>query len=121
MGLRLARWALADVYGKLSLRGGPEPGSGNFANGAVTLSFKQTGSGLRALHGPPLLGFTLAGADGVFHSATAEITGKETIIVRADAVPESVRVRYAWQNNPVEANFVNEERLPASPFESVKP
>jgi sialate O-acetylesterase len=87
----------------------------------VKLTFSQSGSGLRAFNGPPLLGFTLAGADGVFHSANARITGKDSLVVRSKAVPEPVSVRYAWQNNPATANLINVERLPASPFEITKP
>jgi sialate O-acetylesterase len=87
----------------------------------VKLTFSQTGSGLRAFHGPPLQGFTLAGADGVFHPANARITGADTLVVRSKAVADPVRVRYAWQNHPAGANLCNQERLPASPFEIAKP
>jgi sialate O-acetylesterase len=121
VGRRLARWALADVYGKLTLRGGPELDAADFTDGGVKLTFSQTGSGLRAFNGPPLLGFTLAGADGVFHPANAKITGKDSLVVRSKAVPDPVHVRYAWQNNPASANLRNQERLPASPFEIAKP
>ena len=122
VGRRLARWALADVYGKLTLRGGPELVAAEFTGGGeVKLTFSQTGGGLRAFNGPPLLGFTLAGADGVFHPANAEITGKNSLVVRSKAVPDPVRVRYAWQNHPASANLRNQERLPASPFEIAKP
>ncbi|NLX13149.1 MAG: hypothetical protein GXY44_05760 [Phycisphaerales bacterium] len=36
-------------------------------------------------------------------------------MVRADAVPEPVAVRYAWWDNP-EIGLSNKENLPASPF-----
>ena len=31
-------------------------------------------------------------------------------------VPDPVQVRYAWRNNAAEANLVNAEGWPASPF-----
>ena len=33
-------------------------------------------------------------------------------------VPLPVAVRYAWRDNPENANLVNREKLPASPFRS---
>lgn len=116
IGRRLARWALTDIYGKASLRGGPEPLSAEFGP-QVTVTFSQTGRGLRAFNGAPLRGFTLAGADGIFFPAEAVIQGTDRIVVSAPEVPVPLHVRYAWQNNPAGANLVNQERLPAGPFE----
>jgi sialate O-acetylesterase len=36
--------------------------------------------------------------------------------VSSEQVAEPVAVRYAWADNPEEANFYNIEGLPASPF-----
>ncbi|WFB37841.1 sialate O-acetylesterase [Kiritimatiellota bacterium B12222] len=117
---RLARWALTDVYGRLLLRGGPEAESVQFAEGKALIRFSQIGTGLRALNGPALHGFTVAGGDGVFVPAQASIEGKDAVRVFSDAVPEPVHVRYAWQMNPVQANLSNRERLPAGPFELMR-
>jgi len=38
------------------------------------------------------------------------------VFVRSEEVPDPVAVRYAWANNPDDANLYNEEGLPASPF-----
>lgn len=116
VGRRLARWALTDIYSLASLRGGPEPISATF-DSAVTITFSQTGRGLRALHGAPLQEFTLAGADGVFHHALAKIEAPDRVVVSAPEVPSPVHVRYGWRDNPSRANLVNQERLPATPFE----
>lgn len=119
VGRRLARWALADIYKKLGLRGGPELASVIAEEGALRLAFTQVSpGGLWIVNGAPLGGFTLAGEDGVFHRAEAEIIPPDTVIVRSQAVPNPKKVRYAWQNNPVEANLSNKDRLPASPFEA---
>jgi len=120
VGRRLARWALADVYDRIELRGGPEVDSVDWSEDSVTLTFTQTGSGLKPLDGPPLNGFTLSGTAGIFHRADAEILDSRTIRVKAAEVSEPVHLRYGWQNNPVSANLGNEERLPASPFEVIK-
>jgi sialate O-acetylesterase len=116
IGRRLARWALAKVYGKNIPAGGPIPQKADFG-AQVSITFDQPGSGLRVLNGSPLGGFTLAGADGVFHPAVARIEGKNRVIVSSPAVTAPRHVRYAWQNNPVDANLVSQQRLPAVPFE----
>jgi sialate O-acetylesterase len=117
VGRRLSRWALTDVYDRLELRGGPVPAQVSFDEGRVVIRFDQTGSGLTFWNGSALQGFTLAGQDGVFHPADAKIEGKSRVVVSSDNVLMPVHVRYAWQNNPVEANLGNQERLPATPFE----
>jgi len=118
IGRRLARWALADVYGKLSLASGPVPVSARREGPAVLIAFKNQGGGLDSHGSPQPGGFTIAGPDGVFHPAKAAIVrGKALVRVESPQVAEPARVRYAWQNNPVDANLVNEQRVPAPAFE----
>ena len=74
------------------------------------------GGGLVA-PGGVLRGFELAGADGVFHPATARIAG-ETVEVSAAGVAMQRAVRYGWANVP-EVNLFNAAGLPASPFRAV--
>jgi sialate O-acetylesterase len=119
VGQRLARWALTDIYKKLNLRGGPEPTGADFTD-QVLVRFKSTGGGLWAFNGGPLQGFTLAGPDGVFHHAQAELKGKDAVVVRCPEVPAPQAVRYAWAMNPRGANLSNRQRLPAGPFELAK-
>ena len=57
----------------------------------------------------------LAGEDQVFHPAEARIVDGR-IVVRSAAVPAPKALRYAWGNDPADANLVNAEGLPASPF-----
>lgn len=71
------------------------------------------GGGLVA-EGGELKGFTIAGADKVFHPAQAKIVGK-TVVVNAAEVPPPAAVRYGWANVP-EGNLFNRAGLPASPF-----
>ncbi len=87
--------------------------AGGKGAGKATLSFTHLGRGLIA-KGGPLKGFTMAGADKVFHPARAQIRGK-TVVVTSEAVPQPVAVRYGWANVP-DGNLFNKAGLPASPF-----
>jgi sialate O-acetylesterase len=79
----------------------------------VALRFTHVGGGLVA-KGGPLKGFTMAGPDGVFRPARAQLRGK-TVVLTSEAVPQPVTVRYGWANVP-EGNLFNKAGLPASPF-----
>jgi sialate O-acetylesterase len=81
----------------------------------VILNFTHIGGGLVA-KGGELKGFILAGADGKFVPAQAEIHGR-TVVVTSDQVAKPVAVRYGWANVP-EVNLFNLDGLPASPFQS---
>jgi sialate O-acetylesterase len=61
-----------------------------------------------------ITGFAVAGADRLFHPATARIDGT-SVLVSAPAVPEPVAVRHAFTNAPVVSLF-NAAGLPAAPF-----
>jgi sialate O-acetylesterase len=119
VGQRLARWALTDIYKKIKLRGGPEPVQATFSD-KVTIRFDSVGSGLWVFNGGDLQGFTLAGADGVFHAAKAEIASKELVEVSSPAVTAPESVRYGWAINPRGANLSNKQRLPTGTFELKK-
>ncbi|WFB36540.1 sialate O-acetylesterase [Kiritimatiellota bacterium B12222] len=116
VGRRLSRRVLCDVYGTLTLRGGPELSQVDVIDNQVVLSFDQVGEGLQILDAKKLGGFTLAGEDGIFVIAQAKIEGKNKVVLSSDKVSNPVKIRYGWQNNPVEANLGNKERLPAGPF-----
>jgi len=84
-----------------------------FAGGKAALEFDHVGGGLEAKDGP-LHEFTIAGADGKFVEAAAEIEG-DRVIVHSLAVAAPAAVRYGWANDP-RCNLVTREGLPASPF-----
>jgi sialate O-acetylesterase len=79
----------------------------------AVLTFQHIGGGLVA-KGGELKGFTIAGADKVFHPAQAKIVG-DTIVVSSPEVSKPAAVRYAWANVP-EGNLFNRAGLPASSF-----
>lgn len=114
---RLARWALADVYQKLPLAGGPEVVSATAEGESIVLNFDQVGGGLHSIDAKQLKGFTVEDANGRFRNVPAKIVGKEKVRLSTKGITQPKRVRYAWQSNPVDASLGNKERLPASPFE----
>ena len=116
VGKRLAAHALKSVYGKNIIPSGPLYESVKFEKGQAILSFQHIGGGLmvRDKYGY-LKGFEMAGADGVFHYAQAEIVGNK-VVVRHPLIPMPTAVRYAWADAPEDANLFNAEGLPASPF-----
>ncbi|MBQ6245690.1 MAG: sialate O-acetylesterase [Kiritimatiellae bacterium] len=131
VGLRLARWALRDVYGdKDVVVSGPLYNSMGVEGSAIRIVFDHAGSGLVAAEKDPdaggvpavetpgaeLRGFAIAGADRRWVWAKARIDGG-TVVVSSDQVPKPVAVRYAHRANPMgDCNLYNKEGLPASPF-----
>jgi len=118
VGERLARWALSDVYGRTGfVKCGPIVDRTQFrGNGEVRIVFDTFGSALRVRDASgKLAGFEMAGADGGFHPATALLDG-DAVVVMSSEVDDPRAVRYAWKNNATDANLVNAENWPASPF-----
>jgi sialate O-acetylesterase len=113
MGARLALAARALAYGEKIEYSGPVFDSMKIEGANAVLHFTRPGGGLVAKDGE-LKGFTVAGADKVFHPAQAKIVGG-TVMVNSPAVPQPVAVRYGWANVP-EGNLFNRAGLPASPF-----
>jgi sialate O-acetylesterase len=114
VGARLALWALAKDYGREGLvYSGPLYRSMKVDGASIRLSFDYVADGLMSGGGDPTH-FTIAGADRVFHPASARIDGDE-IVVSSDAVPEPVAVRFAWEA-AAEPNLFNSAGLPASSF-----
>ena len=119
VGERLALLARAHVYGEKRIANGPLIKSAKpIGEGKLSLSFHNGESGLQAgVNGIGKLGgFEVAGEDGQFASAEAEISGSQIIVSgKKGIVPK--QVRYAWAPNPFpSANLYNQEGLPASPF-----
>lgn len=116
VGYRLALAAEKIAYQKDVVYSGPVFASMQKENSKIILHFTNTGTGLMAKDKYGYVkGFTIAGADQKFTWAKATIDG-DKIIVSGDAVSDPVAVRYAWADNPDDANLYNKEGLPASPF-----
>jgi sialate O-acetylesterase len=113
VGARLALAARALAYGEIIEYSGPVFQSMDIQGKSAVLNFSHLGGGLVAKKGP-LKGFTMAGADKVFHPAKAVIRGN-TVVVTSSSVTAPVAIRYGWANVP-EGNLFNQANLPASPF-----
>lgn len=118
VGKRLALAGSAIAYGEHDLiYSGPIQKDSRISGDQVVISFDHTGSGLMIKEGDDKLkGFAVAGDDEVFHWARAKIENDEVVVWHED-VPYPRIVRYAWSDNPVEANLYNLEGLPAAPFQ----
>jgi hypothetical protein len=138
-GKRLARWALANDYGKQIAYSGPVYKSHSITGNEVHVRFEQRGPGgglmvaskgmeadyqknpasyvepARETKGEKLKHFRLAGKDRVWHAADAVIHGHE-VVVTSMAVPQPVGVQYAYSGSPIGANLYNAAGLPATPF-----
>lgn len=117
VGNRLALAALKLVYQKDVVHSGPVYKSMEVKGNRIELTFEQVGSGLVSKNDRYgyLRGFSIAGEDHKFVWAKAAIEGNK-VIVFSDAIAKPVAVRYAWADNPDDANLFNKEGLPASPF-----
>ncbi|HEY9285052.1 MAG TPA: sialate O-acetylesterase, partial [Pyrinomonadaceae bacterium] len=113
VGLRLARWALADTYKQKIEISGPLYDSHAVEGDRVRLRFTRA-RGLKTSDGRAPAGFAVAGADRKFVWAEARVEG-DSVVVWNKSVPRPVAVRYAWADNPA-VNLYNSDDLPASPF-----
>jgi sialate O-acetylesterase len=116
VGRRLALAARHVAYGESLVYSGPVYRAVEFDGRNAHIAFDTQGSALAVRGGGKVVhGFEIAGDDRRFHPAHAEISG-DRVIVSSDAVARSKAVRYAWSDNPEDADLVNGEGLPASPF-----
>lgn len=119
IGLRLALAALSKTYGQAIVYSGPVYKSMKSTGNKVTIDFDHTGSGLMAKNKYGYLqGFAIAGEDKHFMWAKAYINKNNQVVVYNDKVHHPAFVRYAWSDNPGDANLYNREGLPASPFQA---
>lgn len=117
VGRRLALAARSVAYGQDITYSGPVVKDVVFGQEEITVTFEHVGSGLTTGRQNELLGgFAIADESRQFRWASARIESDNSVVV---VVPESfdvVSVRYAWGDNPLEANLYNIEGLPALPF-----
>lgn len=117
VGERLALQAMYIAYGdKQQVCSGPIRKSVRREGNKLIVSFDHIGGGLVSGNGEPLAHFALAGEDGRYEWAQADIINNE-VVVWNEHITNPVSVRYAWADNPDFANLYNKEEFPASPFE----
>ena len=105
-------YGLHDTYTAASVQSLARDGS------ALVLTLQKTGDGLVA-GGGTLKGFAIAGADGIYLPAEAQILSGNTLRLSNEAITEPVAATYAVSQYNGRSNLfavVDGERLPVSPF-----
>ena len=117
VGERMALAALGLRYG--AAYGTPLLQKAEAIDGAILLTFKQAGNGLFIKDSARLRGFTVTGADGYYHEASAELVGTNQVRVWNDDIPAPVSAAYAVGHFGCNANLYaafGEKGIAAAPF-----
>ena len=117
-GQRACRVALGSVYGKKVAVCGPVYRSHKVEGSKIRVSFDHSGQGLAFRHAKELKGFEIAGEDGKWQWAKAEIDGNAVLLSHPD-VTKPKNARYAFNRDPSFSNLYSKDGLPGLPFTSV--
>lgn len=114
VGLRLAAYALAETYGKIT-RAYKSPQFKNMKvdEANATVAFDNAENGLVTKSGMPTE-FYVAGSDKKFFPARVKID-KQSVIVSSDSVKNPVAVRFGFSNAAM-PNLFSRNGLPVVPF-----
>ena len=119
IGQRMSFAAQRLVYGKAGDYTLPTVEGYEIKDGGIAVTLRDTGDGL-VCGGGHLRGFSVAGENGIYVRADAEITGSNTAFIHADEVPAPVSAAYAFAITSDTANLYasegGEKTLPVSPF-----
>jgi sialate O-acetylesterase len=114
VGLRLANYALAEVYGQTGLNyRNPTFKSMGINKDRAIISFDQVSNGLK-VKGKEITGFFIAGDDKIFMPAEAKVEGNN-VIVWNKQVKSPKAVRFGFTNAAM-PNLFNSEDLPVAIF-----
>lgn len=116
VGRRLARLAMREVFDKKIPAHAPKVKGARVSGDSVQIDFDADGSSLELRgDGREEKAFEIAGADGVFHPATATLKDDHTVLLRASSVPAPAQARYLQYDVP-RCTLFSKEGLPAQPF-----
>ena len=115
VGLRLARWALANEYKIKVPFHSPQYKAMEKVDKSIVLSFDHVAGDWRPFDVNEPRGFAIAGEDKKFVWAKATIQKDGRVEVSSPSVENPVAVRYAWADNPV-CNMFSKAGLPLTPF-----
>ncbi len=113
VGRRLALNALVLKYGRQIEAQGPAFAECKFEGNSAVVRFTHA-EGMR-LKDTQNTGFAVAGKDGVFHPAKAEVRG-DSVRVWSDAVKNPTAVRHLFENDPPHVSLYNAAGLPGDAF-----
>ena len=135
IGERLAAFVLKDVYGKDVYTNGPMPKEAVSKAGKITVTYDCNGS-LKIMDSkqyadtvtdekiksgainPDILNeFEIAGEDGNWYEATAQITSQNQVTVYSPKVSRPTKVRYGYEDYPEAPNLTDNSNLPSYVFE----
>ncbi len=116
VGLRLAKIAQKVAYGEKIIAVAPFVKSAKMVDNKIVITFNRLGNCLSTFDGKNPREFAIAGNDGKFAWATAEIHGNK-VIVYHQSVTKPIKVRYAWADNPGNPNLTDTEGNFVSPFQ----
>lgn len=135
IGDRMAAYALKDIYNKDVYSHGPIYQSSEIIGNSIVVTFDCNGKlaimpssqytdevGVQKIadneFDPNVLNeFEVAGEDGVWYSATAEITADNQVTVSSESVSTPKSVRYCGKDYPESPNLTDDSRLPSYVFE----
>jgi sialate O-acetylesterase len=123
VGRRLSLHARRDIYGQEVQASSPQASSLEIAGNEALVTFTEVGRGLEVRMPPgeryPLVKcLTVEDENGRWHWAIGTLDAvNNTLRVINPAGTGIVRVRYAWFDNPDDANLFSQEGLPVTPFE----
>jgi sialate O-acetylesterase len=112
---RLARLALNKTYGKKDvICESPKFDSLTISENSITINFKNAKE-LKTNDGNKPNWFEIAGEDGNFQNAEAEIFDKNKVKLKTGNIKKPKSVRFAWKD-VAEPNLQNEAELPLGTF-----
>lgn len=120
VGERFFQAAMNMVYGGTEEYTAPVYKSMEIKDNAIYVTFDHVGAGLATIDDAMNVhGFTIAGEDGVYVNAQAEIVDKDTVKVWNNRVADPKNAMYAFDNYNQGANLCNSADIPASPMRTV--
>lgn len=114
VGNRLADIALAKVYGKDKVYSSPTYRSKVVEGNKIRVYLNHAEKGLKITTGASPLYFEIAGSDGVYQPAHAQIEGN-TILLWSESIEKPSKARYFWKSYAVPNVFSNDD-YPLAPF-----
>lgn len=120
VGERLARLALKSTYGVANtICHGPIINNVKANEGKLLISFNNVAEGLQTSDKKRVSWFEIAGTDGIFRPAVAEIKGSDIVVAYHSEIAHPQYVRFCWHER-AQPNLQNSAGLPAVPFASTR-